>query len=223
MITSTIIPRVSNRFLIGAGFFMMAFVMVATPSIASAYTLYRQLEIGSVGADVTALQTFLAQDRTIYPQGIVTGYFGSLTYSAVSNFQARNGIATVGRVGPITLAALNRQMGGVGEVVTGLDISGPTISSENVTKSSSSANFSWNTNEFTRGIVYYSNTPLMLYETLHDVYVTGSAVASDSTLSGSHNINVTGLQSNTTYYYMIHATDQRGNVSVTWPSTFRTD
>jgi len=64
---------------------------------ANAATLTRQLELGMRGDDVSSLQTFLAQDVTIYPQGLVTGYFGSLTKSAVSNFQARNGISTVGR------------------------------------------------------------------------------------------------------------------------------
>src|SRR6185436_11962914 len=93
-----------------SNFFKVSFAslaMVALPLVASAATLDRQLEFGMSGSDVSTLQTFLALDTSIYPQGLVTGYFGPLTRAAVINFQAKNGIATVGRVGPITLVALN--------------------------------------------------------------------------------------------------------------------
>jgi peptidoglycan hydrolase-like protein with peptidoglycan-binding domain len=62
------------------------------------------------GADVSSLQTFLEKYRTIYPQGMVTGYYGNLTKIAVTNFQKRNNILAIGRVGPVTLLALNAQM-----------------------------------------------------------------------------------------------------------------
>jgi PKD repeat protein len=50
----------------------------------------------STGSQVSALQKFLAQDRSIYPEGEVTGYFGPQTQKAVQRFQARYGIVTSG-------------------------------------------------------------------------------------------------------------------------------
>jgi len=35
-------------------------------------------------------------------------------------------------------------------------------------------------------------------------------------------VSLQNLQPNTTYFYLIYTTDQKGNVSVTWPSTFQT-
>ncbi|MCL9971914.1 MAG: peptidoglycan-binding protein, partial [Candidatus Pacebacteria bacterium] len=60
--------------------------VVALPVLTFAATLERQLEVGMTGTDVSALQTYLAADPTLYPQGLVTGYYGFLTKSAVSNF-----------------------------------------------------------------------------------------------------------------------------------------
>src|SRR3989304_8993450 len=53
----------------------------------------RTLRLGSRDAatdgEVTKLQQFLAQDKTIYPEGLITGYFGSLTQKAVQRWQAK--------------------------------------------------------------------------------------------------------------------------------------
>ncbi len=72
----------------------------------------QELSRGSTGADVTTLQTYLAGDPELYPEGLVTGYFGSATERAVRRFQAKYGIAQVGRVGPMTMAKLNELLGG---------------------------------------------------------------------------------------------------------------
>lgn len=68
----------------------------------------RQLRIGARGEDIKLLQELLATDPEIYPEGLVTGYFGSLTEKAVRKFQKKFGIAQVGEVGPITRAQINR-------------------------------------------------------------------------------------------------------------------
>ncbi len=67
---------------------------------------------GSRNAQVTALQQFLALDPTLYPEGLVTGYFGPATLAAVERFQVRYGIAAAGDagyglVGPKTRAKIN--------------------------------------------------------------------------------------------------------------------
>lgn len=48
---------------------------------------------GMYNTDVENLQKFLAKDKTIYPEGFVTGYFGPLTKKAVQRFQCRYDIA----------------------------------------------------------------------------------------------------------------------------------
>jgi peptidoglycan hydrolase-like protein with peptidoglycan-binding domain len=209
--------KVSTR--IFAGVIAVAAFAMCVPFITNAAMLYRQLEVGMTGADVSDLQTFLASDPTIYPSGKVTGYFGALTKSAVMNFQVRNGISSVGRVGPATLAAINAKMNGGGTVSTG---QAPLISGVAVSPSSNSVIINWNTNEATKGVVYYSTTPLVTYERATSVDVSGATAMTDSNFRASQSVAISSLASNTTYYYMVYTTDLEGNVSVTVPSFFRT-
>ena len=79
--------------------------------------LARTLSRGATGDDVRALQTFLASDSALYPEGTVSGYYGPATTRAVGRFQEKHGIAGpgdsgYGRVGPKTRAKLNELMGG---------------------------------------------------------------------------------------------------------------
>lgn len=67
----------------------------------------KNLSKGMSDPEVTTLQQVLKQDASIYPEGLVTGYFGSLTEAAVKKFQAKYGIDQTGTVGPITRAKLN--------------------------------------------------------------------------------------------------------------------
>lgn len=213
--------NVSNRFLVETGIVIFAILAISIPFITHSQTLTRQLELGMRGNDVSALQTFLARDNTIYPQGLVTGYFGSLTKSAVSNFQARNGISTVGRVGPITLSAINAQMAGG---VSGADIYAPSISGVNVSTTNSSATMSWNTSENSSAIIFYSTSPIPMTESspTSSVAIGGTSLLLHTDLRTSHSGTLTGLQANTTYNYVLYVKDGTGNESVTWPATFRT-
>ncbi|MBI2120458.1 MAG: peptidoglycan-binding protein [Parcubacteria group bacterium] len=52
--------------------------------------------VGASGSDVTNLQTILKSDASIYPEGVVTGYYGSLTANAVKRLQAKYGLAETG-------------------------------------------------------------------------------------------------------------------------------
>jgi peptidoglycan hydrolase-like protein with peptidoglycan-binding domain len=63
----------------------------------------------SNNSDVQCLQNFLKnQGQSIYPEGLITGNFGSLTQQAVIRFQAKYGIIQTGYVGPITRAKINQ-------------------------------------------------------------------------------------------------------------------
>jgi peptidoglycan hydrolase-like protein with peptidoglycan-binding domain len=199
----------------------LALAMVITPSVSSALTLTRQLQVGKSGADVTSLQTFLAQDRTIYPQGKVTGYFGFLTKSAVANFQSRNNLTSDGISGARTNAVINIQM--AGGINTGSDIDAPIISSIGVSTANNTANVAWYTSESATGVVYYSTSPIMLTEGDYGATVSGQSVMTDNMMHTSQNVSLQGLQSNTIYYYAIYTTDAKGNVTITWPTTFRTN
>jgi peptidoglycan hydrolase-like protein with peptidoglycan-binding domain len=65
------------------------------------------------------LQRVLAKDSTIYPEGVVTGYYGSGTVSAVQRFQSKYmGITSgspstngYGLAGPGTRAKINEVFG----------------------------------------------------------------------------------------------------------------
>lgn len=75
-------------------------------------TFSTNLRVGSRGAQVSALQTFLKQDPSLYPDGLVTGYLGQASITAVKKFQERYGVvkkgdAGYGEVGPKTRAKLN--------------------------------------------------------------------------------------------------------------------
>ncbi len=210
--------KTSPRLLAGAGLVVASVLVMCAPAFANAQLLTRQLQLGMTGSDVSSLQSFLAADNTIYPQGIVSGYFGNLTSSAVSNFQARNDLPTVGRVGPLTLSVINAQM------ISGMpsNSSAPIISNTSVSSSRTSANVSWNTNESAKGIVYYSTSPLSLGEHLTSVDVSGSIALNDGAFRTSQTVTVPNLQPNTLYYYTVYTTDAAGNVSMTWPTTFVT-
>ena len=66
-----------------------------------------------VSGDVTVLQQFLVlQGTTIYPQQLVTGFFGNATQAAVMRYQTATNISATGFVGPLTRAAIAAQCAG---------------------------------------------------------------------------------------------------------------
>jgi len=102
---------------------------VTAPTVMSASAMFEvDLDPGEDSSDVQRLQELLAQDSSIYPEGIVSGYYGSLTAKAVRAFQAKYGISTVGRVGPQTRAKLQEVFGGTSSVApsaAALSVSSP--------------------------------------------------------------------------------------------------
>jgi len=78
--------------------------------IYSTLGLIRGLREGMTGDDVKKLQELLSEDKEIYPEGLITGFYGRLTAKAVKKFQARHGIDQLGIVGPKTLEKLNERI-----------------------------------------------------------------------------------------------------------------
>ncbi len=72
---------------------------------ASSYIFTELLNLGSQGAEVTALQGRLSA-LGLY-SGPITGYFGPLTGTAVKKYQTAHGLDPKGYVGPETRAVLN--------------------------------------------------------------------------------------------------------------------
>ena len=83
--------------------------------------LLKTLQQGSTGDDVKTLQTLLAGDSDIYPEGKITGFFGPLTAKAIKKFQKKHGFEQVGFVGPKTLKKLNELLRESTVVIVGGD------------------------------------------------------------------------------------------------------
>ncbi len=90
--------------------------------------LTQNLKLGSTGDEVTLLQTWLAEDKKIYPEGLVNGTYGPATERAVKRYQEKKGMilfhawggSSYGSVGPMTRANLNseysKNQGGISSV-----------------------------------------------------------------------------------------------------------
>lgn len=86
-----------------------------SPAAAACAAFTKAVELDSEDAtsdgEVTRLQTVLAMDSSVYPEGRITGYFGPMTDKAVKAFQVAKGVAKEGDagygiVGPKTSSAL---------------------------------------------------------------------------------------------------------------------
>lgn len=196
---------------------LIALALSLAPAAVFADTLSSNLAVGSSGSEVTSLQTFLATDSSIYPEGLVTGYFGDLTKAAVIRFQAKYGIDQVGSVGPITRAKINSLIGsgsGSGGGTYSGDVSAPIMSAATVSVTANSATFHWSTNESARSRVMYGTNWPFLYAAAPSV--------SDATIDASSDVTLSGLQPHTRYYYTRESVDTSGNVMWTVGEWFTT-
>jgi len=199
--------------------------------------LKTQLKEGMSGEDVKLLQEFLASDPEIYPEGKITGYFGSLTKKAIQKFQKKACISSVGNVGPQTIRRINELLsegaGKSGHIPAGLlrasglqkklcgtststpDTIAPVISAVSATEiSTSTAKIIWTTNESSDSKIYYNNlTPI-------NVSATSTSNVIDTSLVTSHSLGLTGLTSTTTYYYFVVSKDSSGNTATSSESSF---
>lgn len=217
---------------------LAAVTAIASLSLASsvfAYTTVNsQLDFGETNADITSLQMFFKDNSVIYPEGLVTGYFGSLSRSAVERFQTHYSIVSsgsaattgYGRVGPSTRDKINSLINQGGWVIS--DISGPWIYAVNSVITNTSASFTWTTNENASGKVFYGTSPITMNEgDINSVgfgSTNGFVASNDGLVRTSQQVTVQNLQPNTIYYYVIVSTDLTGNVSIVGPNnTFRTN
>ncbi|MBI2612370.1 fibronectin type III domain-containing protein [Candidatus Kaiserbacteria bacterium] len=216
-----------------AGIVLLALILLWAFTASAQTTVFtQQMSVGSRGAQVSELQSFLATKTSHYPEGLVTGYFGVLTQAAVQRFQCAEEIVCsgtplstgYGRVGPMTLVQLNLRAGG--SVGAGIDFSGPFIFATAVATSPNAATVNFSTNEPASSKVYYSSLPITFSEAAGLGFapiVTGTGVTTDTSLRSAHSVMLSGLASSTTYFYVVQATDASGNLSLTWPATFRTN
>lgn len=122
----------------------------------------RSLSFGMSGSDVSALQTFLAKDSSIYPERAISGYYDEATTRAVQRYQYREDIVRsgsplttgYGTVGPYTrsyiqshctISGYNPQYGYSGDLDGDLSLYSIDIDHNN-----------WDTNEITNTELQFS-------------------------------------------------------------------
>ncbi len=179
---------------------------------------------GDSGPQVSELQTYLAQDASVYPEALVTGYYGSLTTAAVQRFQCAHGIVCdgsvsttgFGRVGPITLATIQGTTASTpGIPNTGaIDQSAPIMAPAIVIVGRTQAVISWiNSEPAENAVIYGSSWPFYL-GTTQSVW--------SGTFGTTATVVISGLQPNHTYYYARQSVDAAGNVQYDIGKSFTT-
>ncbi|RLE62370.1 MAG: hypothetical protein DRJ47_10800, partial [Thermoprotei archaeon] len=99
---------------------------------------------------------------------------------------------------------------GSAEVWFTVDTTPPTISNVNAVPGTTSALITWDTDEPADSRVEYGTSQSL------------GLIASDPAMVTAHQINLTGLQANTTYYYNVTSCDQVGNCRTEGPFNFTT-
>lgn len=158
------------------------------------------LKIGSKGAEVMALQSLLKGQNNIYPEGLITGYYGPATQRAILRLQKVNGLEQVGFVGPKTRALLNKIASEGGQNYSYLY---PQIIELNATSTGPNHMYVfWSSNKPTTGELFYA-TQTPLASTTPWVYL-------ETSRSLTHATNLNNLATGTTYYFQVKITDQFG-------------
>ena len=211
-------------------------VKEATKEVKGTLQLIKQLRRGMTGDDVKLLQEFLVTDLDIYPEGLITGYFGPLTERAVKKLQERMCLDQVGNVGPKTLSKINELLtegaGSSGKIPPGLliapgiqkklcatstpDTIVPVISDVMATSTTATTTqIKWLTKELSNSKVWYSTSTLI-------VVATSTSIASSSDYVLNHAITLSDLTATTTYYYLVTSADKSGNTATATEKSFTT-
>ncbi|MBI4225043.1 MAG: fibronectin type III domain-containing protein [Candidatus Sungbacteria bacterium] len=238
-------------------------VSATSGQVAQTVQLLRNLREGMSGDDVKALQAILAKYPDLYPEGLITGFYGKATARAVVRFQQRENLPGVGFVGPLTLARLVRELAqdplgkeddtdknngehrpcaivppghliapgwlrkndGIRPIVPacqklpeGIERqTGATmifgVAANAITNTS--AHITWKTNTRATSAVWYGTTSPV-------VRGSNTLKVNSSVMEKEHNLALTGLSPNTTYYYLVESTDEDGHTSVSAQYSFAT-
>ena len=103
-----------------------------------------------------------------------------------------------------------------GKGTTTTATSGLKISNVDQKSATSTAVVSWNTNQQTTGMVYFSTDSSLLAST------TVASVAVDNTFNLNHSVTLSGLTPNTKYFYLIVSKDSSNNTVQTSVRSFQT-
>ncbi len=169
-----------------------------TMSQAQVSKIAAELRQGMTGNDVKTLQTLLATWPNIYPEGLVTGFFGPLTQKAVTRFQENNELRPTGEVNADTLKRINVLLTG-GNMLSFSEVSAVNLNND-------TTRISWTTDVPATTKLYYSTTtPLTSGASAYAVY--------DSRLSTSHAVDVGHLLPSTTYHYLLVSSNGVGTAT----------
>lgn len=140
------------------------------------------LRLGSTDAatngEVTKLQQFLARgDQSIYPEALITGYFGTKTEAAVKRFQSQSGVSAIGVVGPKTREAIKRA------TMTITPVTAPTVTAAPVPISTSTATSTAATTTATTTVA--TSAPV--------ISALGNIIVSPSSAQVNEAVTITGL------------------------------
>lgn len=228
-----------KRLLVGG----VAFVVFAFYGIASAESgqILKTLRVGSRGSEVVVIQTLLKGIPDIYPEGLVTGYFGKATEAAVKRFQKKYGLEQVGFTGPKTREKLNTLLVVLipaavptpsavlapAPAITPAPTPTPVLPSTPLVPADVTPPVvrlltagsiakdrvvvSWVTNEPGDSRVEYGMNAI--YDNIPLV---------DATFSKSHMVRITGLASGVSYGFRVTSRDAAGNTSISDNMAFRT-
>lgn len=125
--------------------------------------LTQTLSRGMSNDHVADLQRYLAKHPDIYPEGLITGYFGALTEQAVKRLQQASGLEPVGIVGPKTRSVINDEIvsssgGSGGAVASPVQATSPTTIVVPTTSVSAATPTSTTTSNPSTGVYYGSYT-----------------------------------------------------------------
>lgn len=222
----------------------------ASQDIKDTLRLIRNLKEGMSGDDIKILQELLASDPDVYPEGLITGYFGKATQRAVKRLQKRLCIDQVGQVGPQTMARINellregagKSYGGKGGHVPAGLLRAPGIQKKLCGTSTPATTTPATTTDTVApvisGIVATATTATSVqinwatneladskvwYGTVNPVVTaTPTAVVSSSIYALNHTMTLSGLTPTTTYYYVVVSADQAGNTATGAQQSFTT-
>lgn len=207
----------------------------------------KQLRRGVKNQEVTNLQEFLSQFPDIYPEALVTGFFGPLTESAVKRFQKKHGIEQAGEVGPKTRFRINELLtegaGKSGKIPPGL-LRAPGIQKKLATTTPPEGD-----DDDDDGDDVDTTAPVISGVSAVDIATSSASIIWDTdemadskvnyaltspvstatttdvsadTDVESHSIGLTGLSASTTYYYIVESSDPSGNTSTSSEQSFGT-